>query len=615
MNFYYALISHWIVLLLVYPCSRIAFLASNFQSFPSFSYWDFIEGIRFDLSALAYINAIYFLLLSIPPNNKKRSAYYLVRKYFFIMTNSLFVILNNIDIVYFKFNLRRSSNEIFNLLENSQDILVLIPKFIVYYWPVTLLTIVQLWLLLRSTPSISMPPPKNLIFNVFRILTIIGSSILFARGGIQLKPIKPINAGEVFQSLNSALVLNTQFYLIHTFNKNELEKISEFSKSEINSAFNTTKHYNKNSIGDLNVVIIIVESLSKEFVGHYNNGKGYTPFLDNLMKNSLVFENAFANGLRSIDAVPAIISSVPSLMNDPYINSKYANNNVPSLSSILNKEGYESSFFHGGRRGTMGFLGYCNQVKFDQYIGMEDFPEQKYFDGNWGIYDEPFLIFSANELIKAKKPIFSTIFTLSSHPPFNLPKKFANTFPKGENKIHELIGYSDYSLKMFFNKIKNENWFKKTLFVITADHTSSDTLNSKSNGYLNRHKIPLFFYLGDNSLKGNQYNITQQIDIMPTILDLIGYDKKFFSFGKSALRKESWAVIGNDQEKFLLTENGILHKNIAKFKCYKDHQLKETTNINPKDTIKLRAIEQSFNNRMINNHFETERLPSKLIHN
>ena len=213
-----------------------------------------------------------------------------------------------------------------------------------------------------------MPPPKNLIFNVFRILTIIGSSILFARGGIQLKPIKPINAGEVFQSLNSALVLNTPFYLIHTFNKNELEKISEFSKSEINSAFNTTKHYNKNSIGDLNVVIIIVESLSKEFVGHYNNGKGYTPFLDNLMKNSLVFENAFANGLRSIDAVPAIISSVPSLMNDPYINSKYANNNVPSLSSILNKEGYESSFFHGGRRGTMGFLGYCNQVKFDQYI-------------------------------------------------------------------------------------------------------------------------------------------------------------------------------------------------------------------------------------------------------
>ena len=526
------------------------------------------------------------------------------------MTNSLFVILNNIDIVYFKFNLRRSSNEIFNLVENSQDILVLIPKFILYYWPVTLLTILQLWLLLRATPSISTNPPRNLLVNVFRILTIIGSSILFARGGIQLKPIKPINAGEVFQSLNSALVLNTPFYLIHTFNKNELEKISEFSKSEINSAFNTTKHYNKNSIRDLNVVIIIVESLSKEFVGYYNNGEGYTPFLDNLMKNSLVFENAFANGLRSIDAVPAIISSVPSLMNDPFINSKYANNNVPSLSSILNKEGYKSSFFHGGRRGTMGFLGYCNQVMFDQYIGMEDFPEQRYFDGDWGIYDEPFLVFSANELIKAKKPFFTTIFTLSSHPPFNLPKKFTNFFPKGENKIHELIGYSDYSLKMFFNKIKNKNWFKKTLFVITADHTSSENFHSKSNGYLNRHKIPLFFYLGDNSLKGNQFNITQQIDIMPTILDLIGYDKKFFSFGKSALRKESWAVIGNDQEKFLLTENGILHKNLAKFKCYKDYQLKESINIKSKDAIKLRAIEQSFNNRMINNHFETERLPS-----
>ena len=105
-----------------------------------------------------------------------------------------------------------------------------------------------------------------------------------------------------------------------------------------------------------------MECFSKEFIGFYNSGKGYTPFLDSLMKNSLVFENAYSNGLKSIEALPAISASIPGLIENPFITSNYSQNNINSIASILNKEGYNTSFFHGGVRGTMGFYSFCKKA-------------------------------------------------------------------------------------------------------------------------------------------------------------------------------------------------------------------------------------------------------------
>lgn len=256
----------------------------------------------------------------------------------------------------------------------------------------------------------------------------------------------------------------------------------------------------------------------------------------------------------------------------------------------------------------MGFLAFCNRSKFDYYFGMEDFPDQSFFDGSWGIYDEPFLEFSAEELNKAKQPFFATIFTLSSHPPYNLPKKYNGVFPKGKSKIHELIGYTDYSLKMFFKKIQNEKWFKNTIFIITADHTSSESFVPKYKSYLGRHQIPLIFYSGDNSLKGVNKKITQHIDIMPTILDYISCNKPFYSFGKSVFREYQWAIISKSDEKFLITNNGVLHKDKNTCKTYKNIELNEDTNTSTIDLLKMNAILQTFNNNMILNNLSVNKL-------
>ena len=130
------------------------------------------------------------------------------------------------------------------------------------------------------------------------------------------------------------------------------------------SNYETIKNTNHNEIfKHKNVVIIILESFSKEYVGYYNNGKGYTPFLDSLINYSLVMERAYANGIKSIEALPSIVSSIPTLMNNPFITSIYATNKYYSLPLLLKREGYSTSFFHGGNRGTMGFYSLVrNQV-------------------------------------------------------------------------------------------------------------------------------------------------------------------------------------------------------------------------------------------------------------
>ena len=124
-----------------------------------------------------------------------------------------------------------------------------------------------------------------------------------------------------------------------------------------------------------------------------------------------------------------------------------------------------------------------------------------------------FLIFFADELNKKEKPFFATFFSLSSHHPYKIPKEHEGKFRKGEHPILEAVGYTDYSLKKFFEKAEKQSWFDNTLFVITADHTSY-RINEKYNNAVGAVKIPIAFYKsGDTTLVGERSEVVQQIDI------------------------------------------------------------------------------------------------------
>src|SRR5690606_3286191 len=119
-------------------------------------------------------------------------------------------------------------------------------------------------------------------------------------------------------------------------------------------------------------------SFSKEFFGAFNKDKnngtytGYTPFLDSLTGHSLSFTYSFSNGRKSIDGLPSVVSSIPSL-GVPYFLSPYSGNRINSLASLLKEKGYHSSFFHGAPNGSMGFEAFMNIAGFEAYYGLSEY--------------------------------------------------------------------------------------------------------------------------------------------------------------------------------------------------------------------------------------------------
>ena len=216
----------------------------------------------------------------------------------------------------------------------------------------------------------------------------------------------------------------------------------------------------------MNVVVIIIESYTEEASGVVNKNPlsgGFTPFLDSLRIHSFYTENSFANGKKSIEAIPSILCGIPSFQ-EPFVHSQFATNKLNGLQELLKNEGYHTSFFHGAANGSMGFQAFSNLIGVDYYFGKNEFGDEQQYDGMWGKWDELFLQFMAKKLNTFPQPFQSTVFTLSSHYPFKVPSKYKNKFRKGPHPIYETLGYTDKAIQKFFEKIRNEPWFKSTIF-------------------------------------------------------------------------------------------------------------------------------------------------------
>ena len=607
MKFFITYCKRILILLALYSSSRIYFYLNNKDTIDPHYFLEFIAGIRFDISALVYINIPLFILLLLPHNLRSGKKYRKLTNYLFYMINIPFLLINNIDIEYYKFTQKRSTSDLFRLMSLGNDAKYIIPQFIKYYWPITLFSIIQLYLLFKVKEIPNHKFSLNLTAFSKQLLVLVLSSGLFiisARGGLQLKPINTINAGELCGSQNTGLILNTPFCILQSFDEKELITYNYFNQPVLENIYSPLHTPNSKIIENKNIVILIMESYSKEFIGYHNEGKSYTPFLDSLMQHSMVFNNAFANGLKSIEALPAITASIPTLMSNPFITSNYGQNQFESLASLLKKEGYNTSFFHGGQRGTMGFYSFTHKAGFQEYHGLEEYNNSSDFDGTWGIYDIPFMQYFASELNAKKEPFLTTFFSLSSHPPYVLPKNYKHQFEK--IGIRETIKYTDDAMQQFFKNIKDKEWFKNTLFIITADHTSGEKYNKKYKNRIGRYTIPLLLFKGDSSIVGENNSIVQQIDIMPTILEEISYTKPYLAFGKSLFSDESWAISKSHSGYRFITDQGIINNKLENYPNFNDWNLKEISNKENPNIYLLKAIKQDYNSRMKNNNLKYE---------
>ncbi|RCL66779.1 MAG: LTA synthase family protein [Cryomorphaceae bacterium] len=541
---------------LFYSLARVLFYFYNkniiiIDSFSEF-FNLFLIGLTFDTSAILYVNSLFILISLIPIKNNSRPIFQKGMFVLYFSTNITAYVTNYVDFIYYKFSQSRLTTTVFDLLENETNKLDLMSSFIVDYWHVFLIFIISvvLWIYLYNSITFkSNQSPKNFKyygFSLFWSLIIIFISIVGMRGGLgnATRPINMVDAHRfVKKGIHADFVLNSPFCLIRTYKKNYFKKKNFLIDSEINSILNPRKKLNDSIYSKPNVVLIIMESFGREYIGAFNknneikNYVSYTPFLDSLANKSLIFTNAFSNGRQSIEALPSILASLPSFK-VPFTSSPYANQEIQSLVSVFNELDYSTSFFHGAPNGSMGFLGLSNILGFDNYFGKNEFNDNSLYDGYWGIWDEPFLGFMKDELDKFKEPFFSTFFSLTSHEPFKVPKEYKDVFPKGEVDMHQVIGYSDNALRTFFNSSKSEPWFKNTLFIITADHCNQFWYPFYREP-INRFAIPIIFYHPNNSFRGENSELSQQLDIFPSIIDLVGYNKHINSWGRSLFSNKS----------------------------------------------------------------------------
>lgn len=529
-----------LLLVVFYQFIRLGFLIYNYSFLDQLDYKTFLGGLIFDLSAIGYINLIFALLHFIPGQIQENKIFQTILFYSFYIVNAIFITTNFIDYEYYKFIGRRSSFSMMMADGMEQEIPGLIQSYMVDYYQIPLLIIFCVLLFYYILSKIEYKNVGKLSFKLGIPFMLLAIGIMFIMGrGVGRKPLRIVDASNYGVVGNSAFILNTPFTILKTLNKKEVLNTEKyFSDAEAEKYFNPIQHFSYEKPNNKNVVVLILESFGNE-----NINRGQTPFLDSLITKSYYFDHAFANGKLSIDAVPSTISSIPSLMNKSYISSSYALNQVNALPKVLKKHGYNTSFFHGAFNGSQNFNQYSDFIGFDKYYGKNEYKGPYSFDGKWGVFDEDFLQFFNQELSTFKEPFFTTLFTISSHPPFTIPEKYQNKFPKGTTEIHESIAYSDFALKKFFESARQSKWYNNTIFIITADHTSSSGEEKIYKNNIGKFRIPILFHVpGDENFVGVNHKNMQQIDIYPSIMDLLQINDTILCFGKSYLSDKDYVV-------------------------------------------------------------------------
>ena len=555
-----------LLVMVLYSLLRVGCYAVNTDMFPDVDgahLWEILcGGVRFDLTAVLYLSSLYIIgmLLPIPARWRNNAVYQRVLAWLFIVPNAIGIVVNTIDIVYMRFTDRRTTCTFFTEFANDNNLLRIAWQGITEYWYVTLMGVAALAVLFFCTRKRADASceriwvyyvRETLLFAVTVYMCVIG-----IRGGFG-RYTRPITLSNAMLYANtpreSALVLNTPFALMRSTEGRTYTDPHYFEPEEM--AHIMTPIHESEATPDresqMNVVVIILESFSTEYIGFYNQEatdyEGYTPFLDSLLAQSVTWQQSFASGRKSIDAMPSVLSSIPMLI-DPYVVTPYSTNAVSSIADCLGREGYTTAFFHGAPNGSMGFQAYARSAGFQHYYGMDEYPEaRRDYDGTWAIWDEPFLQYYAQAMSDMKEPFMTAVFTASSHHPFRVPESYLDTFPEGSLPIHKCIGYSDHALRRFFAFAKTQPWFEHTLFVLTADHTNQLTRPEYTNA-AGLYRVPIAFYYPDSLPASQRSDVISQTDIMPSVLNYLGYNKPYFAFGEDALmhsKAHNYAVCYN----------------------------------------------------------------------
>jgi len=562
---------------------------------------------RFDLKTMAIWYSPLFLVSGISLFLKNRFTHGLSVFLFSLLSLSALV-FGLIAVFYFPTSKSILGTGLFQLIQGQEP--TILWGYVIAYWPAIILAIVFVFGLYKFYFSLRLEISG--INRIFFCVTSLVLLVFLARGGFSLKPLNSLDAYSNLSTEEATTAITPVYVLLESYGKNEIEYIAYFDEEILQEALAPdVKIYKKTIIPKPNICLVLLESFGKEYTGgNLENRLSYTPFLDYLATQSIYYSNAYANGLKSMDAVASVLAGIPALMKQPLIGSLYTQKDFESVPEALHNQGYYSSFFHGADEQSMGFRPFLYAQGLDAYYGRQQYSDLKDFDGTWGIFDGPFLQFVNNKLSEQRSPWFSTVFTLSSHHPYTVPSKYSE-LPDGTLPIHKAVGYTDEALRLFFENAKTQPWFQNTIFIITADHTSiNETKTYKS--YRGKYEVPLLIYAPKILSPYKVDRPVQHIDISSTIKALAGVPRQVTA-GTSLLDSVSSHITHYDGNVFVYTTDSFTLEwsggnNLKLYNYIEDRkQIHDLASENKKksqsmlDSLKLSL--QKYNYRMVNNFF------------
>lgn len=408
--------------------------------------------------------------------------------------------------------------------------------------PVAILCLISLFLPIRGSLGIS---PMN------------QSTVYFSTNNFA--NISAVNAPWNFMSS----IVNGTYDKVNPYTYLPKEKVTDAIKM-LYSTSNSTQYVLKKDIKKPNVIFIVWESFTKKATEKLINGEEVTPRFNALKKEGIYFSNVYASGERTDKGLPAILSGYPAQPTNSIITEPNKSSKLPVLSKDFGDNGYSTAFYYGGETEFANLKSYLFEADFQKIVSKQDF-DSKDWNSKWGAQDavvyEKFLA----EHKKMSQPFFSTLLTLSSHEPFEVPIQTKFVGNDDENKFMNSMYYADQSLGNFIDEAKKQPWWNNTIIVIIADHGHRIPETNKK---VDDFKIPMLWLGGALNKQGIEIsNVCSQIDVASTILRQVGLNAYAYNWSKNIFdpKTKPWAFFAfNNGFGFIEQNRNLVFDNVGK---------------------------------------------------
>ena len=441
----------------------------------------------------------------------------------------------------------QNPSEVINTAETEHTLLLIV------LWSVFTVLFCWLYTKLVEPDFTEMEEKEDYKPNVYVLsgsfVLVLGMLFLGMRGGLNEIPITSSKVYYSSHKFANEMCVNPAYYLVENIlNSKKVETRAHFNYMDMESAKRRTESLhafacdstvNILKIERPNIVVILLESWSADLIESLGGEPGITPNFRELEKDGLLFTNIYASANRSQHAMSSLFGGLPGMPVTTITNHPDKYYAVPSLVKKMDSIGYHTSFYFGGELNYGNILSYLRYNEFDEIIEGKDINEG-FFKGKLGYHDTDVMPWYVEQLSRYEQPFFSTLFTQSSHSPYDYPKIFEEIeWPAIEKQYVNSGYYTDIAIGMFMEKAKQQEWYDSTLFVFVADHSHATYKNHRMESF-DHHKIPMLIY-GEplqDSLRGMTFDkICGNTDLPATILAQLGMKHDEFIWSKDVFGK------------------------------------------------------------------------------